>query len=44
LGDLKCAISVPLNGRHKTYGCLEVINKMTNGGEGGKREERSYFG
>jgi len=28
LGMLRCAIAVPLNGQHRTYGVLEVINKM----------------
>lgn len=28
-GSLKCAITVPLNGRHRTYGALEVINKIS---------------
>jgi len=28
LGGLYCAISVPLNGRHCTYGALEAINKI----------------
>ena len=28
LGHLKCAMAVPLNGEHRTYGVLEVINKL----------------
>jgi hypothetical protein len=28
LGELKCAIAVPLNGRNKTFGVLRVINKQ----------------
>jgi signal transduction histidine kinase len=28
LGALECAAAVPLNGRHRTYGVLEVINKV----------------
>lgn len=28
LGCLKCGIAVPLNGHHRTYGVLEVINKF----------------
>ena len=28
LGDLKCGISVPLNGRYRTFGTLEVLNKL----------------
>lgn len=28
LGFLKCGISVPLNGTHRTFGTLEVINKL----------------
>jgi signal transduction histidine kinase len=31
LGDLKCGISVPLNGRYRTFGAIEVLNKI--GGE-----------
>lgn len=27
LGVLRCAVSVPLNGTHRTFGTLEVINK-----------------
>jgi transcriptional regulator with GAF, ATPase, and Fis domain len=30
LGDLKCAIASPLNGRNKTYGVLRVINKIND--------------
>lgn len=33
LGILKSAMSVPLNGRHRTYGVLEVINKIDAIGE-----------
>ncbi|MDJ0601706.1 MAG: GAF domain-containing protein [Crocosphaera sp.] len=29
LGDLRCAISVPLNGSYRTFGTLEVLNKIT---------------
>jgi len=28
LGELNCAIAVPLNGRNKTYGVLRIINKI----------------
>ena len=28
LGNLKCGISVPLNGRYRTFGTLEVLNKL----------------
>ncbi len=28
LGELRCAISIPLNGRNKTYGVLQVVNKI----------------
>jgi GAF domain-containing protein len=28
LGDLTCGISIPLNGRNRTYGVLVVINKV----------------
>ncbi|MGB5770840.1 MAG: hypothetical protein WBM32_13385 [Crocosphaera sp.] len=28
LGELKCGISVPLNGSYRTFGTLEVLNKM----------------
>ena len=28
LGLLKCGISVPLNGTHKTFGTIEVLNKV----------------
>lgn len=28
LGDLRCAIAIPLNGRNKTYGVLRVVNKI----------------
>jgi signal transduction histidine kinase len=28
LGFLGCAAAVPLNGRHRTFGVLEVVNKM----------------
>lgn len=31
LGFLECAVAVPLNGRHRTFGVLEVINKIGNG-------------
>lgn len=30
LGSLKSAISVPLNGRYRTFGTIEVINKLDN--------------
>ena len=30
LGDLKSGISVPLNGLHRTFGTLEVLNKRGN--------------
>jgi signal transduction histidine kinase len=33
LGTLHCAVAVPLNGRHRTFGVLEVINKLNNRGE-----------
>jgi len=33
LGGLNCAISVPLNGRNRTFGALEVINKLDKGGK-----------
>lgn len=29
LGELKCGISVPLNGSYRTFGTLEVLNKRT---------------
>jgi nitrogen-specific signal transduction histidine kinase len=32
LGELKGVISVPLNGRHKTFGVLEVINRLDKNG------------
>jgi signal transduction histidine kinase len=28
LGALHCAVAAPLNGRHRTFGVLEVINKL----------------
>ena len=28
LGNLRCAIAIPLNGRNKTYGVIRVINKI----------------
>ncbi len=28
LGDIVCAISIPLNGRNKTYGVLQIVNKI----------------
>lgn len=28
LGELKCGISVPLNGKYRTFGTLEVLNKL----------------
>lgn len=31
LGRLECGISVPLNGTHRTFGTIEVINKATPG-------------
>lgn len=33
LGFLKCAIAVPLNGQHRTYGVLEIINKIDKTGK-----------
>ena len=33
LGGLYCAIAVPLNGQHRTYGVLEVINKIDEEGK-----------
>ena len=30
LGSLKSAISVPLNGRYRTFGTIEVLNKLEN--------------
>lgn len=30
LGSLKCGVSVPLNGTHRTFGTLEVLNKATS--------------
>ncbi|MBW4695342.1 MAG: GAF domain-containing protein [Lyngbya sp. HA4199-MV5] len=33
LGDLRCAIAIPLNGRNKTYGVLRIINKTYEIGE-----------
>jgi signal transduction histidine kinase len=33
LGTLACAIAVPLNGAHRTYGVLEVINKLDDSGK-----------
>jgi signal transduction histidine kinase len=33
IGELKCAIAVPLNGQHRTYGVLEVINKLNKNGK-----------
>jgi GAF domain-containing protein/two-component sensor histidine kinase len=32
LGEVKSVISVPLNGRHKTFGVLEVINRLDKNG------------
>ena len=31
LGDLKSGISVPLNGRYRTFGTIEVMNKLDSG-------------
>jgi signal transduction histidine kinase len=28
LGSLHCAVAIPLNGQHRTFGVLEVINKI----------------
>lgn len=33
LGAINCAIAVPLNGEHRTYGVLEVINKIDKDGK-----------
>jgi signal transduction histidine kinase len=30
LGSLLCAISVPLNGKNRTFGALEVLNKLSS--------------
>ncbi len=30
LGNLKCGISVPLNGKYRTFGTIEVLNKLDN--------------
>jgi GAF domain-containing protein len=30
IGDLNCGISVPLNGTHRTFGTIEVINKTNS--------------
>jgi nitrogen-specific signal transduction histidine kinase len=32
LGEVRSVISVPLNGRHKTFGVLEVINRLDKDG------------
>jgi anti-sigma regulatory factor (Ser/Thr protein kinase)/putative methionine-R-sulfoxide reductase with GAF domain len=40
LGFLKCAITVPLNGRHLTFGALEVINKL---GKNGRPHKQAKF-
>jgi signal transduction histidine kinase len=32
LGSLVCALAVPLNGQHRTYGVLEVVNKLAKQG------------
>lgn len=32
-GKLRCALAVPLNGIHRTYGVLEVINKRLSTGQ-----------
>jgi signal transduction histidine kinase len=39
LGFLRCAMCVPLNGRHKTYGALEVINKLDSAGRPSRKCE-----
>lgn len=31
LGTLRCALGVPLNGRYRSFGVLEVINKLAGG-------------
>jgi signal transduction histidine kinase len=36
LGEVRSVVSVPLNGRHRTFGVLEVINRLD---EGGRRPE-----
>lgn len=33
LGILKCAMAVPISGQHRTYGVLEVINKVDEQGQ-----------
>lgn len=33
LGILRCAIAVPLNGRHRSFGVLEAINKVDEHGQ-----------
>ncbi len=38
LGELECGISVPLNGRYRTFGTLEVLNKL-----GGAENFESYL-
>lgn len=40
LGTLRCAIAVPLNGQNRTYGVLEVVNKV---GEDGKADPSCVF-
>jgi hypothetical protein len=34
LGGIECAIGVPLNGQHRTYGVLEIINKLDSNDKG----------
>lgn len=47
LGFLKCGISVPLNGTQRTFGTLEVINKVDQTGQAnsnlGFSEEEVYW-
>jgi signal transduction histidine kinase len=39
LGDLSCVIAVPLNGRHRSFGVIQVINKL----DGRERPSEDQF-